>query len=74
MDFQQRKDLVNSVNSGNHIAQDAPTYHAETIIVVECPTCGDLAPEGDIKATGECKTCVEDFYRKNYASGKQITS
>lgn len=70
MDFQQRKDLVNSVNSGNHIAQDAPTYHAETIIVVECPTCGDLAPEKYIKATGQCENCVNDFYQTNYPLGK----
>ena len=70
MDFQQRKDLVNSVNSGNHINADAPTDHVQAIIVVECPTCGDLAPEGDIKATGECKNCVSDFYQKNYREGK----
>ena len=44
--------------------------YSKTEEMVKCPTCGDLAPEGDIKATGECKTCVEDFYRKNYASGK----
>ena len=74
MNHQERQHIVNTTNNGNHINADAPTYHADTIIVVECPTCGDLAPEGDIKATGECKTCVEDFYRKNYASGKQITS
>lgn len=69
MNHQERQHIVNTTNNGNHINADAPTYHAETIIVVECPTCGDLAPEKYIKATGQCENCVNDFYQTNYPLG-----
>lgn len=70
MNHIDRQHIVNTTNEGNHIAQDAPTSDFQEVIMVECPTCGDDAPEKYIKATGQCENCVNDFYQTNYPLGK----
>lgn len=70
MNYEQRREVVLNSNDGNHINGDAPDHFEQVSVMVKCPTCGDDAPEQDIKSTGECQHCVEDFYRKNFTEGK----